>query len=107
MSKMGEYIREKMEIEMVDSVDELEDVKNGMGVSGDDRTDDNVVAGVFGSSSQNLLQQGGVDDWIKVFDDGDQILIENKNWTMVITPRQVDHLIAMLEVVLRERDNAR
>ena len=106
MSRMGEYIRERMEFEMVDNVDELEEVQNGMGVSGDDRTDDNVVVGAFGTSSQNLLQQGGIDDWIRVFDNGDQILIDNKKWAMVITPRQVDHLIAMLEVVLRERDNA-
>lgn len=88
---------------MVDNVDDLEEVKNGMGISGNGVADDNVVTGVFGSSGQDFLQQGGINDWIKVFDDGDQILIENKKWTMVITHNQADHLIAMLEIILREK----
>ena len=88
---------------MVDSVDELEDVKNGMGVSNNGDTDDNVVAGVFGTSGQDFLQEG--DSWLRLEDHGDLIEIREGSFSMLLTPKQVDHLHFMLGVYLQERDN--
>jgi len=106
MSKMGEYIREKMEIEMVDSVDELEDVKNGMGGS----SGGNDSNGSYGcidtdSDSQKMLQEGDPSLWITLEDHGDLVEIREGSFSMILTSKQVEHLHFMLEVLLREKGN--
>ena len=98
LSKMGEYIREKMEIEMVDSVDELEDVKNGMGGSSRGN-DSNGFVGTFD------LNQNGEPEWVRVYNHSDKVVLEIEQDTIEITPIQVEALHSLLGVILRERDN--
>lgn len=98
MSKMGEYVREQMETEMVDNIYDLEEVRNGVGGS----TGGNDSDGFVGSFD---LNQDGDPNWVRVYSHPDKVALEIEGETIEITPIQVEALHSLLGVILRERDN--